>query len=222
MASREWRSPPSALSPGNRWWTSGATPLRAGSKSDRFSASNARLARRAAIRLYTSDPPRGDSEIGRSLREADPSVEAPERAWCPPVPLSEELHQRRHEKRADDARVDQHSERRSQPVLLDEDDLRGDEGADRDGEEEGSGGDDAPRALEPDRDGFRVGGPAIASFLDPREQEDPVVGGESERDREQEQRHRLLERALARVAEEPLEAPVLEDEYEDPEDRAQG
>ena len=64
-------------------------------------------------------------------------------------------------------------------------------------------------------------GAAVARLLDPREQEDAVVGGEAEGDREQQDRHRLLERALARVVEQALEAAVLEDQHEDPEDGAQ-
>ena len=62
---------------------------------------------------------------------------------------------------------------------------------------------------------------AVARLLDPRQQEDAVVGREPERDREQQQRLRRLEPALARVAEQALEAPVLEDQHEDSERRAE-
>ena len=47
---------------------------------------------------------------------------------------------------------------------------------------------------------------AVASLLDPGEQEDAVVGGQAERDREQEQGLGGLEAALAVVAEQALEA----------------
>ena len=80
------------------------------------------------------------------------------------------------------------------PDLLDEDDLRGHEGADRDREQERGRGDDPAGALEPDRDRLGVGGAAVARLLDPREQEDAVVGREPEGDREQEERLRRLER----------------------------
>ena len=59
-------------------------------------------------------------------------------------------------------------------------------------------------------------------LLDPRQQKDPVVGRERERDDEQQDRLRRLEGALARVAEEPLEAPVLEDQDEQAEGGAEG
>ncbi len=99
---------------------------------------------------------------------------------------------------------------------------RGREGADRDREQQRRGGDDPAGPLEPDRDALGVARPGVARLLDPREQEDPVVGGEAERDREQQDRHRLFERALAAVVEQALEAAVLEDEDEEPEDGASG
>ena len=107
------------------------------------------------------------------------------------------------------------------PDLLDEDDLRRHERADRDAEEERRGGDDSPRALESDRDRLRVGRAAVTRLLDAREEEDAVVGREAERHREQEQGLGGFEAALAVVAEEALEAAVLEDQDEDPEDGAQ-
>jgi hypothetical protein len=56
-----------------------------------------------------------------------------------------------HQQRADDGRVDQHRQRRADAVLLDEDDLRGGEGADRDREEQRGRGDDAPGRSRPMR-----------------------------------------------------------------------
>ena len=64
-------------------------------------------------------------------------------------------------------------------------------------------------------------GAAVARLLDPREQEDGVVGREAEGDGEEQDRHRLLERSLARVVEQALEAAVLEDEHQDAEHGAQ-
>ena len=51
-------------------------------------------------------------------------------------------------------------------------------------------------------------------LLDPREQEDRVVGGKPECDREEQHRLGQLERALAAVVEEALEPAVLEDQHE--------
>ena len=50
-------------------------------------------------------------------------MEASEGPRRPPIPFPEQLHQRGHEERADDRRVDEDRERRPDPVLLDEDDL---------------------------------------------------------------------------------------------------
>ena len=76
-----------------------------------------------------------------------------------------------------------------------------------------------PGALEADRDRLAVVVAAVARLLDPRQQEDAVVGREPEGDREQQQRLRRFEPALARVAEQALEAAVLEDQHQDPEGR---
>ena len=78
-----------------------------------------------------------------------------------------------------------------------------------------------PGPLQPERDRLAVRQPGVARLLDPREQEDAVVGRERERHREQQHRLRRLERALRRVVEQPLEPPVLEDHDEQPERRAQ-
>ena len=94
-------------------------------------------------------------------------------------------------------RVDQHGERRADAELLDEDDLRGREGADRHREQQGRGGHDPARALEADRDRFGVRRPAVVGLLDPREQEHAVVGRQPEPDREEEDRLGGVERALA-------------------------
>ena len=55
-----------------------------------------------------------------------------------------------------------------------------------------------PGALESDRDRLGVGGAVVAGLLDPREEEDRVVGREPEGDGEEQDRHRLLDRAAAR------------------------
>ena len=156
-------------------------------------------------------------------RLADPEalVQAPQRRRRPPVPLAEQLHQRGDQQGADDARVDQHRERGADAVLLDEDDLRGGEGADRDREQQRRGGDDPAGPLEPDRHRLRVRGAVVARLLDPREQEDGVVGREPEGDGEEQDRHRLLDRPGAGVVEEALEAAVLEDQHQQAEDGAE-
>src|SRR5215208_5761668 len=50
----------------------------------------------------------------------DPRVQARQRRGGPPVPLPEQLHQRRDQQRADDRRVDQDGERGAEAELLDE------------------------------------------------------------------------------------------------------
>ena len=88
--------------------------------------------------------------------------------------------------------VDQHGDRGADAELLDEDDLRGREGADRDAEEQRRGGDDAARSARgPIATASRSDGAVVARLLDPRQQEDAVVGGEAEGDGEQQDRLRL-------------------------------
>ena len=99
--------------------------------------------------------------------------------------------------------------------------LRGHERADRDGEQERGGGHDPPGALESDRDSSVVGHAAVVRFLDPRDQEDAVVGGEPEGDREEQDRLGRVERARAPVGEQALQASVLEDQDEDSEHGAE-
>ena len=155
------------------------------------------------------------------LAEPDPAVQAAQRRRRPPVPFAEQPHQRGDQQRPDDRRVDQHGDRRPDPELLDEDDLGGGEGPDRDREQDRRGGHDPAGALEPDRDGLAIVVASVARLLDSRQQEDAVVGREPEDDREQQQRLGRLEPALARVAEQVLEPPVLEDQHQDPEGGAE-
>jgi hypothetical protein len=51
------------------------------------------------------------SRPGRAFGQPDPSVDAPQRSWRPPVPLAEQLHQRWDEQGSHDGRVDQDRER---------------------------------------------------------------------------------------------------------------
>ena len=62
--------------------------------------------------------------------------------------------------------------------------------------------DDPAGPFEPERDRLPVLEPRVVRLLDPREQEDAIVGGEPERDREEERRLGQLERALAAVVQE--------------------
>ena len=146
-------------------------------------------------------------------------MEAGERARRPPVPAAEQGHQRRDEQGADDERVDQDARRGGDADLLDEGDRGGDEGADRDGEQDRGGGDDRAGALDADRDRLAVAEPAVARLLDPPEQEDAVVGREREDERGGDEEVGRLDAAVAGVAEQALEAAVLEDEREDAERR---
>src|ERR687895_11801 len=125
------------------------------------------------------------------LAQADLVVQLSQRRRGPPVAVAEQRHQRGHQEGPDDRRIDDHRQRGPDAHFLDEDDRGGCERADRDAEEQGRLGDDASRALEPDRHRFRVVVPGYAGLLDPGEQEDGVVRRQPERHREQE--HRLRE-----------------------------
>ena len=93
--------------------------------------------------------------------------------------------------------------------------------ADGDHEQQRGGGDDAAGALQADRDGLVVLRAGVERLLDAREQEDAVVRGQAERDRQQHERLRDLQRALRLVAQQRLEPAVLEDEHEQAERRAE-
>jgi hypothetical protein len=125
------------------------------------------------------------------------------------------LHERRHEEGADDAGVDEDGERGAEAEFLGDDDLRAEEGEEDDREEKGGGGHDPARAFETDGHGFRVGVAVVVGFLDPGEEEDAIVGGEAEDDREEQEQLGRFEATLAGVAEQALEPSVLEDEDED-------
>jgi hypothetical protein len=139
----------------------------------------------------------------------------------PPVPAAEQPHQRGHEQGADDGRVEQDSRGGAESELLRDHDLRGEEGAERHGEEQRRRGDDPSGSLEPDRDRLRVVVTAVARLLDAREEEHAVVGREPEDDGEEEEELGRFEAALAREAEQALESSLLEDEHEQPEHRTQ-
>src|SRR6266704_3025249 len=68
----------------------------------------------------------------------------------------------------------------------------------------------AAGALQPH--GYRVTGgePPVVALRDAAEQEDPVVGGQAEGGGEQQDRRGGIQRALAGVAEQPLQTAVLE------------
>src|SRR5688572_29953021 len=78
--------------------------------------------------LTTSDhsgiPPR------LPLLEPEAPLQPRERNWSPPIELAEEAHQRGHEERAHDRRVDEHADGLADGDLLHEED-----GADREGDE---------------------------------------------------------------------------------------
>ena len=92
-------------------------------------------------------------------------AKSPQWAWRPPVPVAEQHHQRGYEQGADNGGVDQHHERGAEAELLDEDQLRGREGADSDGEQKRRGRDDPPGALEADRHGAMLGMPLSYASL---------------------------------------------------------
>jgi hypothetical protein len=148
-------------------------------------------------------------------------VEAAKWCGCPPGTAAEQAQRCGDEQGADDRGIDEHAGGRGESEFLADHDLRGDERAEGDGEEQCGGGDDPSGSLEPDRNGFGVRTTCVAGFFDAREEEDAVVGGEAKDGCEQEQELGCLEAALARVTEETLEPAVLEDEHEDAEHCAQ-
>ena len=79
------------------------------------------------------------------------------------------------------------------------------------------GGDDRAGALDADGDRLAIAAPAVARLLDAPEQEDAVVGREREHERGGDEEVGRLDAAVAGVAEQALEAAVLEDEREDAE-----
>src|SRR5919197_3357639 len=87
----------------------------------------------------TTSPQRSPLRGTSGLAETDSRVEPTERRRRPPVPASQELHQRRDEESADDRRVDENGGGGAEPELLGDDDLRGEEGAERDGKEQRCG-----------------------------------------------------------------------------------
>ena len=75
----------------------------------------------------------------------------------------------------------------------------------------------APVRSTADGDGLAIAEPAVARLLDPAEQEDAVVGREREHERGGDEEVGRLDAAVAGIAEQALEAAVLEDERDDPE-----
>ena len=173
-------------------------------------------------RLSRLSPPRPPSARPGRLAEADPVVQAAQRGRRPPVPLAEQRHQGRHQQRADDGGVDQHRQGRAHAELLDEQHPGGGEGADRDREQQRRGGHDAAGALEAQRHRVLRLGPRVVRLLDARQQEHRVVGGQAERQRAEQDRLGQVQGADAVVAEQALQAAVLEDPHQDAERGRQG
>ena len=132
----------------------------------------------------------------------------------PPGALAETAHERGDEQRAHDRGVDRDRERGAEAELLDEEDVGGDERADRHAEEQRGGGHEAPGALEAVRDRLAGWQPAVVGLLDAGEQEHAVVGGEREGDDEQQHEVGLLEAADRAEAEQRGEVAILEDQHE--------
>jgi hypothetical protein len=124
-------------------------------------------------------------------------VEAAKRRGGPPVPLSEECHERGDEQGADDERVDQDGGGGSEAEFLEEDDVAGAERAEGDGDHDRAGGDDPSGVLQSGRDGVAFGEAVVVGFLDSGEQEHAVVGGESEDDRGEDEEVGGFDSALA-------------------------
>ena len=154
----------------------------------------------------------GSGRCGRE-RSRPRSREGPrEQARRPPVPASEQAHQRGQQQRAHDRRVDRNRERGAEAGLFDEGVARRDQRAERHAQQQSGGRHDRAGALEAVGDRLAIARAAPAFLRDPRQEKDPVVGCEAERQREYEHERGGLERVRARVAEQSLEGPVLEDD----------
>ena len=144
-------------------------------------------------------------------------AERPQPSRSPPVCAPKQRHQSGDEQRADDCRIDDHGQRGADAKLLERGDVRRGERAHRSAEEQRRGADDTPAALQAGGDRNFVGRTGVVGLLDARQQEHAVVGRQPEGNDEEDDHVGLLERARGRVAEQALEAAVLEDEHQDAE-----
>ena len=156
------------------------------------------------------------------LAEPDPRVQPAQRSRRPPVPVAEQRHQRRHEQRADTivASISTASavptpsslmkticEVAKAPIATQN--------------SSAAAVTMRPVRSSPSATASRVGRAAVVRLLDAREQEDAVVGGEPEGDREQQDRLGRLEARRCSGSRAGPEVAVLEDQHEQPERRAE-
>src|SRR4029453_10010457 len=126
----------------------------------------------------------------------DPGEPAVEPGRHPPVPAPDQPHHGRHEDGPDQGGVDQHGHGQAEAHLLERHQAAGGEGGQHRPHDQRRRGDGAGRALEAVGDGQLVVARAQVLLPDPAEQEDLVVHGQPEQDREQEQGHEDLDVAL--------------------------
>ena len=140
--------------------------------------------------------------VVHDLAVSEPIVDAAQRRGSPPVASPGKPHERGHKRGPDQRGVHQHREREADAEQLDEahPTSRSDE---HDGMSNAGRGDDAPGAIEPDRDRGRVVAGPVVLLLDAREQEDLVVHREAERDAEHQDRSWSVEHAGRRETEQP-------------------
>src|SRR5204862_302148 len=102
----------------------------------------------SAPRLDVPVSPGGKCSCRELCDEAGLAADPRQRRRKPPVPAAEDRHQRRHEERPHDRRIDQNGDRQTETELLQADDRAGDEAAERGDHDDRRGSDDAPRALQ--------------------------------------------------------------------------
>ena len=129
----------------------------------------------------------------------------------PPVRAPEEVHRRGYEQQADHGRVEDHADTETEREHLHHD-VRGQHERQEDaGHDEGGAGDDARRGGQAGGDGQVVVAEVQPRLADTGQQEDLVVHGESEDDREHHHRHVRLDGHLLGDAEQRSAPAPLED-----------
>src|SRR5680860_366717 len=123
-----------------------------------------------------------------AFADAVPVPPPTHRSGCPPVRITEQLHRRRDQQRANDGGIDQQRDEHADTDQLHEDQAGRAEGSDDHCQQQCGAGDDPTGLLYPGRHGERVVAGAVPLLADPGEQEHLVVHRQPEQDREHQDR----------------------------------
>lgn len=143
----------------------------------------------ACMALYASRLPVGGGVV--------PPPPPPQRCRRPPCPPPEQRHRGRHEQHPYDRRVDQYGEGEAEADLQDGREAARHEGAEDDRQEQGRAGDHPAGTAQTRHHGLPVVRVRLPGLAHPAEDEQLVVHGESERDRDDQRRGRQTQRATA-------------------------